>query len=117
MNMRASGASELRQFSHFHILKLSFPSIFCRYLIYFVSESYILRYQYYICIIIYNQCSSLLLLVVWRYKQQYIDKTLTLRDYMCERAERAFSHSKTIISFNILSVVKILYLRIIYFKV
>ena len=29
MNMRASGTSELRQFSHFHILKLLFPSIFC----------------------------------------------------------------------------------------
>ena len=43
MNMRASGASELRKFSHFHILKLSFPSIFCRYLIYFVSESYIVK--------------------------------------------------------------------------
>ena len=28
MYMRASGASELRKFSHFHILKLLFPSIF-----------------------------------------------------------------------------------------
>ena len=27
---------------HFHILKLSFPSIFCRY---FISESYMLRYN------------------------------------------------------------------------
>ena len=54
---------------------------------------------------------------IWRYKRQYIDKTLTLIEYMCERAERAFSHSKAVISFNILSVLKILYLRIIYFKV
>ena len=32
MNMRASVASELRKISHFHILKLLFPSIFCWYL-------------------------------------------------------------------------------------
>ena len=112
MNMRASGASELRKFSHFHILKLSFPSIFCRYLIYFVSESYIVRYKDYICI--YNQC-NLKLRVVWRYKRQYLQNTNIER--MCERAERAFSHSKTVISFNILSVLKILYLRIVYLKV
>ena len=31
MCMRASGASELRQFWHFYILKLLFFSIFCRY--------------------------------------------------------------------------------------
>ena len=31
MYMRASGASELRKFSHFYILKLLFPSIFCWY--------------------------------------------------------------------------------------
>ena len=48
MNMRASGASELRKFSHFHILKLLFPLIFCWYFCYFVSETCIgltLRYQ------------------------------------------------------------------------
>ena len=32
MCMRASGASELRQFWHFYILKLLFLSIFCRYI-------------------------------------------------------------------------------------
>ena len=41
MSMRASGATELRQFSHFHILKLLFPFIFCWYFYYFVSETYI----------------------------------------------------------------------------
>ena len=37
--MRASGASELRKFSHFYILKLLFLSIFCRYFRYFVGTS------------------------------------------------------------------------------
>ena len=32
MCMRASGASELRKFWHFHILKLLFLSIFCWYI-------------------------------------------------------------------------------------
>ena len=41
MNMRARGASELRKCSHFHILKLLFPSIFCWYFRYFVSETYL----------------------------------------------------------------------------
>ena len=45
MNMRASGASELRNFSHFHILKLLFPSIFCRYLRYFASETYSIYFK------------------------------------------------------------------------
>ena len=56
--------------------------------------------------------------MVWRYKQ-YSEKTLTLRkSKLCEqaRSERAwkilpFSHSKTAISFNILLVLLILYLR------
>ena len=42
----------------------------------------------YIC----NQCSSLLLLLVLRYKRQYINKTLTLRtiyEYASQRSERA----------------------------
>ena len=49
MNMRASGASELRTFSHFHILKLLFPSlnvllvlmILCLRNIYFQVSNYI----------------------------------------------------------------------------
>ena len=36
MYMRASGASELRKFLHFHILKLLFLSIFCWYFIRYV---------------------------------------------------------------------------------
>ena len=39
MYMRASEASELRNFWHFHILKLLFLSIFCRYNIYFVGTN------------------------------------------------------------------------------
>ena len=45
MNMRASGASELNKISHFHSLKLLFPSIFCWYFRYFVSETFIFRSQ------------------------------------------------------------------------
>ena len=62
MNMRAS---ELGNFLHFHILKLLFPSIFCWYFWYFISETYIFQVSN------YNlhdlQCSSLFLLMVWRY--------------------------------------------------
>ena len=40
-----------------------------------------------------NQCSSLLLLMVWRYKWQYTDKTLTLRKIYEYASElRKFSH-------------------------
>ena len=39
MYMRASGASELRKFSHFYILKLLFLSIFCWYFRYFVGTN------------------------------------------------------------------------------
>ena len=39
MCMRASGASELRNFWHFYILKLLFLSIFCRYIRYFVGTN------------------------------------------------------------------------------
>ena len=39
MCMRASGASELRKFWHFYILKLLFLSIFCRYSRYFVGTN------------------------------------------------------------------------------
>ena len=37
--MRASGASELRTFCHFCILKLLFLSIFCWYIRYFVGTN------------------------------------------------------------------------------
>ena len=39
MCMRASGASELRNFWHFYFLKLLFLSIFCRYIRYFVGTN------------------------------------------------------------------------------
>ena len=42
MYMRANGASELRKFSHFYILKLLFLSIFRRYFRYFVGTNYML---------------------------------------------------------------------------
>ena len=39
MYMRASGASELRIFSHFYILKLLYLSIYCWYFGYFVGTN------------------------------------------------------------------------------
>ena len=81
--MRASGASEIRQFLHFLILKLLFPSIFCWYsdrLGYFVSETYLFSgLKYYICIHnTSNAFSFYYLCMVWCYfyKRQYTDKTL-----------------------------------------
>ena len=68
-------ASELRKFSHFHMLKLLFPSIFSWYFRYFVSETFSLYHLYDII-----------------YKRQYTDKAVTLRKCICaiiERSERA----------------------------
>ena len=65
----------------------------------------------------YNQFSSLLLLLAWRYTRQYNDRTL-LNEYASElRQFFAFSRSKSAISFNILLVLMILCLRNIYFQV
>ena len=60
------GPSELGNFSHFHILKLLFPSIFCWYFWYFISKTHIFSGLKLHLHIHYNQCSSLLLLMVWR---------------------------------------------------
>ena len=92
------GVSELGQFLHFCILKLLFPSIFCWYFWYFISETYIfsglkLQSAWYI----YHQCSSLLLLMVWRY---YIQTTVyrqitnieKIYEYASERAWIFFLH-------------------------
>ena len=60
------------------------------------------------------------LLMVWRYKRYYTDKTLKLRNkIMNMRASgaselRKFSHAKIAISFNILLVFQILCLRKIF---
>ena len=105
---------------HFHILKPLFPSIFCWYFWYFISETYIFQVSNYnLHDAYYHQCSSLFLLMVWRYiyKRQYTDKHTDIEKiYICERAERAslgnfriFTKiSKTAISFNILLVLQIL---------
>ena len=113
MTMRAS---ELGNFSHFHILKLLFPSIFCWYFWYFISKAYMfsgLKLHLHNLYTLYNQCSSLLLLMVWRYnyKRQYTGKKNNIEKiyYASElRKIFAFLHSKTAISFNILLVLQIL---------
>ena len=76
-------ASELRTFSHFHILKLLFPSIFCWYFRYFVSETYIFSGLQIHHAYIYNQCSSLLLAYLW---------CGAVCIYASERELRTFSH-------------------------
>ena len=90
--MRACGASELRNISHFHILKLLFPSIFCWYLWYFVSETYIFRSQ--ITSALYYTINAVSFYYLWYgtmyvHKQRYTDKTLTLWKCMYTRASGA----------------------------
>ena len=81
-------ASELRKFSHFHILKLLFPSIFCWYLIwYFVSEKFSgLKLHLHI---LYNKYSFLLLLMVWHYVYKKHTNIVKIYVYASERNERA----------------------------
>ena len=103
MHMRASkrGASELGKFSHFYILnKLRFPSTFCGYFWYFISETYTfsglkLHLHTYRPTINAVPCYDLWYGVtrtpLYKRQLQFTDKTLTLRQFMyiCERAERA----------------------------
>ena len=111
--MWASGASELRQFSHFRILKLLFPSIFCWYFrplchrnIHFQVSNYI-----YIHTVQSMQFPSITYacMVLYIYKQ-YTDKTLTLRKSVYMRASLEIFRIFTFynISFNILLVLQII---------
>ena len=65
--MRASGASELRKFSNFHILKLpiSFNILLVLQML-CLRNTFIFRPQIKSAYI-YNQCTFLLLLMVWCY--------------------------------------------------
>ena len=71
MCVRTSGASELRKFWHFYILKLLFLSIFCRYSRYFVGTNDML-------VGLHVPTNFLI------YRQ-----TVTLSKCMCMRASRA----------------------------
>ena len=95
MCMRASGASELRQFWHFTFLNCYF-------------------FQYFVII---NAFSFDHLWYDAIYKRQYTDKTLTLRKCMYMRASLenlAFSHSKLLFPSIFLLVLHILCLRNIF---
>ena len=89
MYMRATGASELRIFSHFHILKLLFPS-----LQYFVGTSDTLSQEHNISGLKIHKLHTYIINVVPFYylwygaicKRQYTDKTLTLKKSMYMRA-------------------------------
>ena len=81
-------ASELRNMSHFHILKLLFPSIFCWHF----RNIFIFRSQITSAYIIHNQCIFLLSLMVWCYigPTKHIEKVYV---YASEASElRNFSH-------------------------
>ena len=98
-------ASELRKFSHFHILKLLFPLIFCWYFWYFISETYIFSclklhlHAYYTI----NAVSFYYLWYGAMYKWQYTDKTLTSWKSMYMWASGA-SELRTFWHFYILKV-------------
>ena len=74
-NMRASEASELRHFWHFHILKLLFLSIFCRYNRYFVGTN--------------GEMACLSAAYMYRQISKIYRQTLTLSKCMCMRASGA----------------------------
>ena len=94
--------SELWKCLHFHILKLLFPSIFCWYFWYFISETYIfsglkLQSESAWYIIISSMQFPVLTYGMALYKRQYTDKTLTMIKSMYMRASgaselRKFSH-------------------------
>ena len=86
MNMRVSGASELRKFSHFHILKLLFHSIFCWYFRYrTLSQKHIyFRVSNNICI--HNTQSMHFPFITYGMMLYRADKALTLRKCMYMRA-------------------------------
>ena len=99
--MRASRASELRTFSHFHILKLLFPSIFCWYFRYFVSETFNFRCQNSPYIL---QSMQFPFITHGMVLHVYTDKTVTLRKCMCMRA--------SLENFGIFTFLKLLLLSI-----
>ena len=79
MNMRASVASELRKFLHFHILKLLFPSIFCWYIMILCLRNIFSGLKLHLHI--YYTINAVFFYYLWygtMYKRQYTDKTLTL---------------------------------------
>ena len=90
---------------HFHILKLLFPSIFCWYFWYFISETYIfsglkLQSAWYI----YHQCSSLFLLMVWRYKTTVYRQNTNI--------ENIYKYASELGKFLHLHILKLLFLSI-----
>ena len=108
-------ASERGKFSHFHILKLLFPSILCWYFWYLISETYIfsgLKLHLHTHAINAVPCYYLWYGVV--YKRQYTDKTLTLRKSMYMRASGASELRK----FSHFYILKLLFLSILcwYFR-
>ena len=87
--MRASGASELRKFWHFHILKLLFPSIFLLVL-HLPCLRNIFNFRCQITsAYIYNQCSFRLLLMVWCYINDSIPTNTNIEQMYVYASERA----------------------------
>ena len=86
------GASELGNFSHFHILKLLFPSIFCWYFWYFISKTHIFS-----GLKLHLHIQSMQFPVITYGMALYINDSYVYRQNtnieenlcICERAERA----------------------------
>ena len=102
-NVRGSGASELRKFSHLHILKLLFLSIFCWYFKDFVGTNIMLA-SLHVPTNFQMQFPFYILLMTWHYKRlrNYRQNIHIEIIYVCERGNFfAFLHSKPSISFII----------------
>ena len=95
-------------FSHFHILIMLFPSIFCWYFRYFVSEKYLISGVNILHTYTINAVSFYYSWYGAIYKRQYTDKTLTLRKCMCMRASEASELRK----FGYFYILKLLFLSI-----
>ena len=112
MYMRANGASELRKFWHFPILKLLFLSIFMVLHLPCLRNIFNFRCQITSAnsAYIYNQCSFRLLLMVWCYINDSIPTNTNIEQMyvcVCERAERASLQNVSFFTF-----LKLLFLSI-----
>ena len=72
------GASELGNFSHFHILKLLFPSIFCWYFWYFISETHKTQKHFQVS----NWAGPPCFLFIWSVWDTFCDNTKLTTTYM-----------------------------------
>ena len=104
---RAERAS-FKNFAIAHSNILLFPSLFCWYFRYFVSETYLISGVNILHTYTINAVSFYYSWYGAIYKRQYIDKTLTLRKCMCIRA----SEASELRNFRYFYILKLLFLSI-----